>query len=70
MYFAVNQGAASDVVGTVKAACDEYSRQWEILSDNEVSLLPVALSRMLPERLIVRLGGEESVSYADVMVGA
>ena len=70
MHFVANQRVVSIAVGTVVAVSNEDAVQEWSLSNDEIQLVPVTGSRVLPGYSVAQLGGKECVGYADVMVGA
>ena len=70
MQSAANQWLVSIAFGTVVAASNKDAvHQWSS-SDDEIQLVPVMGSRVLPGYSVAQLGGKDCVGYAEVTVGA
>ena len=69
-HFVANQWVVGIAVGTVVAASNKDEVQQWSSSDDEIQLVPVTGSRVLPGYSVAQLGGEECVGDAEVIVGA
>ena len=69
-YFAADQGGVGVTVSTVMTTSDEDTVQQGSSGDDKIPLVPMMGSGVPSGDSVVKFGGEESVSYAKVMVRA
>lgn len=69
-YFVADQGGVGVTVSTVMTTSDEDTVQQGSSGDDKIPLVPMMGSGVPSGDSVVKFGGEESVSYAKVMVRA
>ena len=69
-YFAADQGGVGVTVSTVMTTSDEDTVQQGSSGDDKIPLVPMMGSGVPSGDSVVKFGGEESISYAKVMVRA
>ena len=69
-YFAADQGGVGVTVSTVMTTSHEDTVQQGSSGDDKIQLVPMMGSGVPSGDSVAKFGGEESVSYAKVMVRA